>query len=379
MTDTYKPRRPLVPGPGAPSQSGIAAKAIAMREQRDTAISTSPGAQVGSTIGQPLGKSPEIFARNIGPIGNLARAISGVMAEVGTIEKGGYNAFHRYHYARMEDLLVALTPLMGKHGLAIFQNEVEIKQVEGNRVAVTYEFSIIHESGELWPEKPRFTGMATARDSKGNWDDKALNKAHTAARKYFLLSLFQVPSGDFEEPDADPGDQRRPVPGPNKPEPRKPVDGGPYKIVLGQGSGPDQWGSAYINAIKQANSEDQIKEWDRLNDQALQSLSDNFPGVYDLVATEVERRLNELSPRESKPDAMPDSMPDPKADPQASMNWIAEQLGAFKSYEGAEQFWNLIVAPREADFDEQDWNMLLKEWQRTEDRLLPQEGPDARK
>ena len=141
-------------------------------------------------------------------VGKLAGAIAGVMSEIGTINKGGYNKFHGYHYARMEDLLHVLTPLMGKHGIAVFQNEVDIKTIE-NRIAVTYEFSIIHSSGEVWPERPRFTGMSMGRDSKGNYDDKAINKAHTAARKYFLLSLFQVPAGDFD--DADPGSSSQPA------------------------------------------------------------------------------------------------------------------------------------------------------------------------
>ena len=59
-------------------------------------------------------------------------------------------------------------------------------------------------SGETWPQPLRQTGVSTCRNSKGGWDDKSLNKCHTAARKYFLLSLFQIPTG--EEADADFGE-----------------------------------------------------------------------------------------------------------------------------------------------------------------------------
>ncbi len=38
---------------------------------------------------------------------------------------------------------------------------------------------------------------------------KSLNKCHTAARKYFLLALFQIPTG--EEADADQGENERPA------------------------------------------------------------------------------------------------------------------------------------------------------------------------
>jgi hypothetical protein len=375
------PRRSLVPGPS--SNQGIAAQAVAMREQK-------------AVLEKATRAAPPILPFQ--GVGNLAKAIASVMASVGTIEKGGYNSFHRYKYARMEDLLVALTPLMGKAGLAIFQNEIEIKQIE-TRVAVTYEFSIIHESGEMWPERPRFTGMAMARDSKGNWDDKAINKCHTSARKYFLLALFQVPSGDFD--DADPGpapqsdanqrQEKAPVPGPKDTAPESSArdqvarqaaqaskkaaeDGIPHKIVLGQGAGADQWASAFIKAIGKCASQDEIKQWDAANDQALQQMSQHYPDVYEAISAAVERRITDLEA--AAPVVKPglgngSGMPDPKPDAQEAMNWVASQLQQLKSWEGAKAFWNQYVMPREAEFDALDWEMLMQEWKRTELRLAP--------
>ena len=371
---TNKPRRPLVPSPSAPPERLTGGLGHVARVEE---------------------KPPGFM---ISPIGKIAGAVAGVMAEVGTINKGGYNTFHRYNYARMEDLLVALTPLIGKHGLAIFQNEIEIKTIE-NRIAVTYEFAIAHSSGEMWPEKPRFTGMCIARNSKGDYDDKALNKCHTQARKYFLLSLFQVPAGDFEEDmgDSDKGpseaNQRvqAPVPGPGKnvTEPLRQgatvtstgggggggsQEGVPHKIVLGPGAGADQWGSAFIRMIGKAKSVDEIKAWDTINNEVLQRLSENFPQVYAMLETAMQRRLDDL--QAARDGLGPIAMPDPKADPQVSMNWVAEQLQQLKSYEAAEAFWNTIVAPREQDFDEVDWGMLMEEWKRAETRLAP-EPPEA--
>jgi hypothetical protein len=195
-----------VPGP-----SGIAAQAIAARAQEAREVFDD----------RPAVKLPEPRINSIHPlmphqsVGKLAGAIAGVMAQVGTIPKGGYNAYHKYHYARMEDLLQVLTPLMGQHGIAVFQNEIEIKTVE-SRIAITYEFMVTHTSNESI-QGLRQTGMCIARNSKGEYDDKAINKCHTI-RKYFLLSLFQVPSGDFEDADEGPYTNQRqekaPVPGP---------------------------------------------------------------------------------------------------------------------------------------------------------------------
>lgn len=135
----------------------------------------------------------------------LVGAVASVMAEVHTVAKRGVNQFHRYHYAKMEDILKEITPLLAKHGLVIFQSETGRAMFdEDNVIAVEYAFTVAHVSGETWPQPLRQTGVSTCRNSKGGWDDKSLNKCHTAARKYFLLALFQIPTG--EEPDADQGE-----------------------------------------------------------------------------------------------------------------------------------------------------------------------------
>jgi ERF superfamily len=135
----------------------------------------------------------------------LVGAIAAVMNEVHIVAKRGVNEFHRYRYAKMEDILKEITPLLGKHGLVIFQSETGRAMFdEDNVIAIEYAFTVAHVSGETWPQPLRHTGVSTCRNSKGGWDDKSLNKCHTAARKYFLLALFQIPTG--EEADADRGE-----------------------------------------------------------------------------------------------------------------------------------------------------------------------------
>jgi hypothetical protein len=271
----------------------------------------------------------------------------------------------------MEDVLDALTPLMGKHGLAIFQNEIEIKMEGNNRIAVVYEFSVIHKSNERWPPV-RHTGTAIARDSKGNFDDKAISKAHTQARKYFLLSLFQVPAGDFPDSDSDAnGKEKKPVPGPKSESnidqhqrtPQDPTK--PHKIVMPAGSTADQWATAYLRTLGSAKSVAELTEWDKLNDDYLQRISDRYPEIYTTLTAAFDRRSADLST--PKQPALPD-------DTQEAMNWIATQLAAATTYEFAEQFWNQHVAPNEQKFDELDWELLMKEWERAETRL---KAPDA--
>jgi ERF superfamily len=140
--------------------------------------------------------------------GGLVAAIAAVMNEVHVVAKRGENEFHRYRYATMGDILKEITPLLGRHGIVIFQSEVGRAMFDDdNVIAVEYAFTVTHASGETWPHVIKQTGVSTCRNSKGGWDDKSLNKCHTAARKYFLLSLFQIPTGD-EEDDTDRGDER---------------------------------------------------------------------------------------------------------------------------------------------------------------------------
>src|SRR5712664_363244 len=143
--------------------------------------------------------------------GGLVGAIAAVMNEVHVVAKRGENEFHRYRYATMGDILKEITPLLGQHGIVIFQSETGRAMFDDdNVIAIEYAFTVAHASGETWPHVIKQTGVSTCRNSKGGWDDKSLNKCHTAARKYFLLALFQIPTGD--EDDADQGkDDRRPV------------------------------------------------------------------------------------------------------------------------------------------------------------------------
>ena len=142
--------------------------------------------------------------------GGLVAAIAAVMTEVHTVAKRGENTFHHYRYATMGDILKEITPLLGRHGIVIFQSETGRAMFDDdNVIAVEYAFTVAHVSGETWPQPLRQTGVSACRNSKGGWDDKSLNKCHTAARKYFLLALFQIPTG--EEADADQGEDEQPA------------------------------------------------------------------------------------------------------------------------------------------------------------------------
>jgi ERF superfamily len=235
---------------------------------------------------EPLPKeamSPQLApAASAGNIGQLTKAISQVMLEIDAVAKRGQNTFHRYRYARMEDVLRRLTPLLGKNGIAIFQDEVSRSMFdEESIIAITYEFAVAHESGEIWPWRLRQTGASRCRDSKGGWDDKSVNKCHTAARKYFLLSLFQIPTADVAA-DAD----------------RTAAQDAPEKKREPEVKA---WVTRFLAGMRQLPTIAALDQYIKAHEAALKRLLNVAADDRKLIAAAIERRRSELAVVSPKP------------------------------------------------------------------------------
>lgn len=287
--------------------------------------------------------------------GKVVEAVAAVMMDMEPVGKGGTNKFHDYKYARMQDILQMLTPLMGRHGLAVFQHEVRHEMFDdGKCIAIHYQFTVAHKSGEIWPERPIQTGMAPCRTSKGTFDDKSFAKAHTSARKYFLLSLFQIPTEDEDDPD---NEKRRkaaaPVPGPDGRVP-------PHRIEH-VGSTFQKWGDSYLAAIRTATTTAELNAWDRENDEALGILS-NEPkaaALHAQIAAETEKLMAKLMPPGSAGDVPPaadDKVPSPRGnrpagvpdaerDPESFVSWAIKRMDGINVGEELTVVWEGEITP----------------------------------
>lgn len=225
----------------------------------------------------------------------IAEAVNKIMDAVGYIQKKGTNQFHNYKYAAIGDILAKIQPAMVEHGLIIFQDEISHEVILDNAVmAATYSFSLAHKSGAVWDTLLRHTGMAGCRNSKGGFDDKALNKCQTAARKYFLLALFQIPTGDVADPDEDDDatphqqERRRPAGGqgtvhaPNaSPDggPNASPDGGiginnpkPSNVTPGASKLAKDWGDGAILELAKVKGRVALETWTAENQERLNRL-----------------------------------------------------------------------------------------------------------
>lgn len=148
----------------------------------------------------------------------IAEAVTKIMGTVKNVEKHGENKFHNYKFAKVEDLIFQVQPAMAEAGLIITQDEVSHEIVSDALMLATYGFGLSHKSGVTWAASVHQTGMASLKNSKGGYDDKALNKCHTAARKYFILGLFQIPAGDLPDSDVE---EDKPAPAKAAPEAKR--------------------------------------------------------------------------------------------------------------------------------------------------------------
>jgi hypothetical protein len=140
----------------------------------------------------------------------LAYKMAQVMGQIGVIQKSGYNEHFKYKFAEAGDVAQAVRVLLAEQRIAFFAEMTDAQKVDGNWL-VRFVFTFVDgDTGEV--KACNWLGESTARDDKG------INKAATAAEKYFLLKTFMIPTED--EPDADRDSKPKQA---NRPAPPRPM------------------------------------------------------------------------------------------------------------------------------------------------------------
>ncbi len=136
------------------------------------------------------------------PLG-LAAKLARVMAAVERIQKTGFNDHHKYAFATDGDVSDEVRALVSQEGIAFLPTMTSVTDLvpletkSGKSRLVRVAFLMRFQDGATG-EEITSTWYADAMDSQ----DKAINKAATAAVKYFLLKTFLISTGD-EHADAD--------------------------------------------------------------------------------------------------------------------------------------------------------------------------------
>lgn len=306
----------------------------------------------------------------------IAKAILAITREIDPVQKAGVNTFHKYKYAKWEDILDELAPLIAKHGLIIQQSEYAHGGFAGDLIEVSYDFTIINEDGDVWPDRPQITAICKVRDQKGVLDDKAASKCFTQAQKYMMVGLFKIRTADISEADHDAGKHE------TKPRPAPSPGGGiaPHTIQTIDGDTAKTWAERFIGFVAKAKSQEERNEWDRLNGSVIDRVQDRDVDLYNRIvdalngktpaaqakAAETTQQRVAPSPAAPKDDGL--DIPEylrrsNKAEPveltMDERDWLLGLGGAFsgeESLEGLQDQQERLMTPYKAQMSEAAWH-----------------------
>lgn len=138
---------------------------------------------------------------------NVYEALAAVNRDIQDVEKNGFNSFHKFAYATIEEVYAVCREAMYKNGVVLVAGIVENEmtstvthQTETNNGKVTEKdktcnygtvvFNYQFYYGESHTEPIRWIGEAM------DTGDKTYSKAISFAQKTFLLTFFNIPRVD---------------------------------------------------------------------------------------------------------------------------------------------------------------------------------------
>lgn len=152
-----------------------------------------------------------LYAPDFAAAAKLHAAIAAAYNEIGAVEKLGLNRDQNYKYIAYDDVAVVARKALGKQGLALYcaicENGVtQTPSTSGKSLItrLTLRFTLCEATtGAMlvsnWESEAADSGLA----------DKGINKALTAAQKYYLMRLFMIAADDDADQHGDNEDQRR--------------------------------------------------------------------------------------------------------------------------------------------------------------------------
>ncbi len=227
----------------------------------------------------------------------IAKAILKITRELAPVKKAGVNDFHKYQYPKWEDVLDELGPKITENGLIVTMGEISHGGFqEGRMMEATYEFTIINDDGDVWPDRPRITQMCKLVDNKGQIDDKAASKAHTQAQKYFLMQLFKIRVRDMEVDDLDYDPQK------HKAVKRRPVPTStgkiaPHRMDTKENETAKSWVERFFANYAKAANVAECNAWAEENTDILDRLAEKAPDTYNTLVNIMNEKVAALAPK----------------------------------------------------------------------------------
>lgn len=125
---------------------------------------------------------------------NIHQKVFEVMKEVSQVEKKGFNEYHKYNYMQESDIIAALRPSLVKHGILLLSSIDESTRVD-ELTTITMTMTLVNV------DNPKETLVSKWKAEGSDKGDKGLNKAITAAKKFFLINTFLLEANNDAEAD----------------------------------------------------------------------------------------------------------------------------------------------------------------------------------
>lgn len=138
---------------------------------------------------------------------SLAQRLCDIMAECPTIEKRGFNSFHRYKFVREADVADLMRPLLARHGVMLSQTITSIERIpvrnekgtESTLTRININYELVN--ADNMDQRISSAQIGEAIDNQ----DKGVYKASTNAQKYFFIRMFCLGSDEDVEEDRSAG------------------------------------------------------------------------------------------------------------------------------------------------------------------------------
>lgn len=134
----------------------------------------------------------------------IFKALSAVQSDLSKvgISKNQKNTHQGYKFRGIDDVLNTLAPILAKHGVLIIPNVLSKEIKTSNTRNGGIASHVIVEVGFVLYDQEGDSICHTAYGEALDTSDKAVNKAMTAAYKYFLFQAFCIPIDGVEDADA---------------------------------------------------------------------------------------------------------------------------------------------------------------------------------
>ena len=148
----------------------------------------------------------------------IYQLIGKAMADMGPIAKTKQNKEQGYKFRGIDDVYNALNPILSKYGLFVVPHVLE-RTREERQTAKGYRliYTILKIQYTMYAPDGSFVEGITEGEGMDS-ADKSTNKAMSAAYKYFMFQLFNIPTEEAVDADAETPPPSEPV----RPQPKQP-------------------------------------------------------------------------------------------------------------------------------------------------------------